>query len=380
MHTTHLFRLGVLARFAASFGSFGRALFLPAFALALSTSSALQAAEPDELETIKANFDTLSASVTQLKESTANINTRLGLCANYLDTMGASPVQVAGKDLASVAAGAQNLAYEDWTNLATANKSSITDLMLRDSAVRQTMIDIKTEVVAITDELNRLKPQSELIQVQAGTLGTQLKAYMKENKWKVLQLTPLMVKIGNVGKDSVGLLQEAQKTLGQSGAVLTKLGVATSLLPPEDPLLADLAKIEAMPATLPNAEGDGTADADPAAIVAALTGTTVAAPGTGADATVADIEGFWQEAGTQADRLRLLLGKQRVGQPSGYAILPGGEIQTTLLFVERQGDRSIYKESRDGFRYEVALDGGELSLRHTQPDGGTAFRVFLTRR
>lgn len=335
-----------------------------------------------DIEAIKTNADTLGASIKTIKGRGEAINTKLGQCGGYLDALGSSPTQVAGKDLQNAVVAAQNLNYSDWNNLMTANKPSITELLLKDTEVRKAMLDIKTEVVGITDEVNQIKPELEALQKQSAALMEQV----SKKKMVLLKNPTLWPKLMGLGKDATGLLSETQKSLVNSGMVLNKLGVAMTLLPPTDPLVAEIANVQAG-----SAIAAATVTASPLVATLASPAVTVAS---GGEAAVSGSEGetalggFWQGGLMTADGsgvtpVQLLLGKPKAGAASGFLILSSSELQTPLIFREVKDGRWVFAEGSSGFALHVTPREGQAGsvIAERYAAGGTQVsQGFLKRQ
>lgn len=326
----------------------------------VASAAAVFAAEEQvafDIEAIKANADALGTSIKTIKGRGEAINKKLGQCGGYLDALGSSPTQVAGKDLEAALVAAQNLNYSDWNNLMTANKPSISELLLKDTAVRKAMLDIKTEVVGITDEVNQIKPELEQVQKQSATLMEQV----SKKKMVLLKNPTLWPKLMGLGKDAAGLLGETQKSLVSSGMVLNKLGVAMTLLPPTDPLVAEIANVQAGSAIAASATVSPvtTMLAGPVAVVAS--GGEATASGSAGETALG---GFWQGGLMTADGsgvtpVQLLLGKPKAGAASGFLILASSELQTPLIFREVKDGRWVFAEGSSGFALHVTPREGQ---------------------
>lgn len=339
-----------------------------------------------ELSEIEQSFDKVSATVAEINSRIQEVNQRASTCSGYLDKLCISPNETIGKDLQSVISTGENLVMDDMDNVAEMNRSEIAQAILSDSVIQGTIKEISGEIAQIKTMINELEPQADVLKQQLVEIGTQLAGY-KGSFLEKVKLVQLGFKIKSMGEDVGSLFTSFTDSLTQSGAVLKKLGVILSLLPPEDPVTIELTNALANPTVKSGAATSSSTptSAEPSSSTQnfsspASTISTSLAPSTPAASTQSSgLSGYWEEISPKADRLKLLLGTPAVGSTCGFLVHSAEGVQTPLTLVQSNASEQVYSTLIADLVYKVSSFQDQLILRQEKRDGTLIAQVFLKR-
>ncbi len=341
----------------------------------------------DSVTEISAAFESLNGSLKSIRERGDVLNLSLMRCADYLDGLGAAPLQMAGKDFQSALLESKKLEFENWSALMELNKPTVTELLLKDSVIRAAMLEIKAQILAINTQISEMSPQADIIKGHAMNLGLAVKAVEKGKNpiayMRALVQVPLQV------STTVGETRKIAETSGQnlktSALVLRKLLLTSAILPPTDPLVLQLANVEPAKLDLPPLVEAPSLMFSPSLLTTTLTGAT---SGSTSDAPTiipmtptkpASIVGFWEGLGNETlGRVRLMITAAEVGEVAGFLEIEGTKTRVVLILQQATEDERFFVEAGSENFYSVEMDDNELTLKAESKDRKRLFKVDLT--
>jgi hypothetical protein len=349
-----------------------------------------QVDEPDELDKIGLLLDKMKVSMQDTKAHVQKITEQVKGSRTYLNTLAVSPLEMAGKDIQTGSSAALDLSYEDWSGLISGRKAEISQVLLKDSVIRENLAEVNFQIKAVQLELKQLQSLGDEFSKHFSEISENAKGVKKTFR-NAYRIPGLFIKVKSVGGELNGMDTLMTSAAGESGLLLKQMATLISVIPEAAPSQEMMAKVEAahpveaVAEAAPTVAGPVVAKAAPVA----LTASVIPAVRTSPQPQV--INGLWSGEVTHLAsgslvKVLVSVGSPRVGQIVGYMMIPVRDEQGTLILKQVATGTYLLEEGAESknAKRKVQLAGtnlaaGRMEIAIISTDGVSEFQGELVR-